>query len=169
MQSTLLRTQRATRKPGYLWPLGIAAGALLLAGCATTKWQGDESFRSAVEQTWASYEEAVIEEDTETWLALWHAEGVQLPPGAPPVVGKERISAAIETSYSQFDWQEFDIEVDETVVSGDVGYARGTYTASKVPRAGGERISIDGKYMAIFRQDDNGEWTIYRDISNSNR
>jgi ketosteroid isomerase-like protein len=59
------------------------------------------------------------------------------------------------------------IKNEEIQLSGNFGFARGTYSALLVPKAGGEEIPIDGKYLTIFKKQADGTWKIYRDAFNS--
>ena len=60
------------------------------------------------------------------------------------------------------------INNEEVQVAGDWAFSRGTYTLSITPKAGGEEIFIDGKYMTILKRQTDGSWKIHRDIFNSN-
>ncbi|MCH7939879.1 MAG: nuclear transport factor 2 family protein [Candidatus Marinimicrobia bacterium] len=57
---------------------------------------------------------------------------------------------------------------EEVRVAGDWAFARGTYTAILTPKAGGETIDIDGKYLTILERQVDGSWKIFRDCFNSN-
>jgi ketosteroid isomerase-like protein len=56
----------------------------------------------------------------------------------------------------------------EAKVSGNLGFARCTYTLSMVPKAGGETIEYDGKALTILEKQADGSWKIARDCFNSN-
>ncbi|MEZ4715138.1 MAG: hypothetical protein R2851_03465 [Caldilineaceae bacterium] len=56
----------------------------------------------------------------------------------------------------------------EVIHGPDVTVARGFYTATVTPNAGGEDIYVDGKYMSVLKQQPDGSWKLYRDIFNSN-
>ncbi len=49
---------------------------------------------------------------------------------------------------------------------GDWEVSRGNYTAELISQ--GNEIEADGKFMTIFRRQEDGSWKIYRDIFNSN-
>jgi ketosteroid isomerase-like protein len=48
-------------------------------------------------------------------------------------------------------------------------FARGMYSATLVPKAGGAQIPIDGKFLTILARQPDGSWKIWRDIFNSNQ
>ena len=142
---------------------------LLLAGSATVGKAADlEAFKAAVEDTWDKYSIAMNAENPDLWISLWDENGIQMPPGAPAVVGKPAIEKGIHASYEALEWEEFIIYLEEVKVAGDWGYARGTYSASITPRAGGETAFLDGKYLTIFKRQPDGSWKLFRDCFNSN-
>jgi len=106
--------------------------------------------------------------DAEKWIALWDEEGVQLPPGAPMVIGRPAIKRGIEGSYAARKWEVFEIQVSGTFVDHELGFAYGNYKFAFQPRAGGARVLGDGKYETIFRKQADGSWKIFRDCFNSN-
>jgi uncharacterized protein (TIGR02246 family) len=122
----------------------------------------------AVNAIWREYEASLLAGDADRWIAQWMDEGVQMPPNMPPRVGKETIYTAISSFLSNFEYTDFVIENEDVEVNGDLAFARGTYAASFVAKAGGEPTQIEGKYMTILRQQEDGTWKLYRDIFNSN-
>ena len=143
--------------------------ALLLAGSATTGNAADvEAFRAAVQDTFDKYSAAMNAENSDVWISLWDENGIQMPPGAPAVVGKPAIEKGIRASHQALDWEKFTIRLEEVQVGGDWGYARGTYSASITPKVGGETAFLDGKYLTIFKRQPDGSWKLFRDCFNSN-
>lgn len=51
--------------------------------------------------------------------------------------------------------------------SGDFGFTWGRYVFS-APGADGQRTSSHGKYVSIWRRDDDGNWKFVADIGNAN-
>ena len=127
-----------------------------------------EAFKAAVQDTLDKYSAAMNAEDSDLWISLWDEKGIQMPPNAPAVVGKPAIEKGIRESYQALDWEKFTIYLEQVQVADDWGFARGTYSASITPKAGGETAFIDGKYLTIFKQQPDGSWKIFRDCFNSN-
>ncbi len=128
----------------------------------------EEAVTEAVLANWDEYEASILAGDPDRWIALWAEEGVQLPPGNPPVVGKEAIYERISADLETFEYSEFVINNEDVEVNGDLAFARGIYVVTLAAKEGGDPISVDGKYMTIMRQQPDGSWKIYRDIFNSN-
>ena len=127
-----------------------------------------EAVTEAVLAIWDEYEASILAGDPDRWIDLWVEDGVQLPPGNPPVVGKEAIYDRISDDLATFEYSEFVINNEDVEVNGDLAFARGNYVVTLAAKAGGDPISVDGKYMTIMRQQPDGSWKIYRDIFNSN-
>ena len=121
-----------------------------------------------VEDIFTEYGESLGAGDAERWIQLWVEDGVQLPPGAPPNVGRETIFASISANMAQGAYEGMDIHVDEVLVAGDFAIARGMYTVTFVPNDGSDPLFVDGKYTTTFQRQPDGSLKIYRDIFNSN-
>ena len=107
--------------------------------------------------------------DLDGWLSLWSDDGIQMYPGAPSRVGKEEIRAGMKPAFDQFIMKiELTSEM-EARASGNLGFARGTYTLSMIPKTGGEMSEFDGKYLTVLEKRSDGSWKIFRDCFNSNK
>ncbi|MCB0056504.1 MAG: nuclear transport factor 2 family protein, partial [Caldilineaceae bacterium] len=120
----------------------------------------------AIDAVWREYEASQIAGDADRWIALWAEDGVQLPPGSPPVVGKAAIDARDRSDLEVNDYSQFVITNREVEVNGDLAFARGDFMVTVAPKSGGDPMDFEGKYMTIFRQQPDGSWKIYRDIFN---
>ena len=127
-----------------------------------------EAVSEAINAVWREYEASILAGDPDRWIQLWEEDGVQLPPGNPPVAGKEAIYDRISNDLASTAYSEFAITNEDVEVNGDLAFARGNYVVTFAPKSGGEAMDLDGKYMTIFRQQPDGSWKIHRDIFNSN-
>lgn len=114
---------------------------------------------------WDAYEAARVAGDADAWLALWDEGGVQMPPGMQ-ARGLDVLTVGVPKAFAAMPASAMEISPVETVVMGDWAFSRGTYTADLT--SGGNAVHVDGKFMTIFRRQDDGSWKIYRDIFNSN-
>lgn len=143
----------------------------VLAACTSEeapRAAGEQDVTAAVERIWDEYASSLMDGDIERWLSLWTEDGVQMPPGEPPVVGKEAIRERNQAEADRFAVDDMEIWNAEVVSAGDWAYARGTYTAKLLPAGGGDPVPVDGKYMTILRKQPDGSWRIHRDIFNAN-
>ena len=142
---------------------------LLLAGPATPGKAADlEDFRAAVRDTFDRYSAAVNAENTCLWITLWDENGIKMGPGAPAIVGKAAIDKKVRPKHQALDFENMTINLEEVQVADDWGFARGTYSVSVTPKAGGDTAFVDGKYLTIFKRQRDGSWKIFRDCYNSN-
>jgi uncharacterized protein (TIGR02246 family) len=124
---------------------------------------------AAIEEVLNQYAVAVNTGDFELWLSLHADDVVKMGPDAPAIFGREALRASKEAA-----WDNFTLEMalypEEAQVSGDLGFARGTYTLSITPKAGGETIIAvpDGKYLTLCKRQADGTWEISQDCYNSN-
>ena len=88
-------------------------------------------------------------------------------PNAPAVVGKAAIEKRNRGMNQALDFERFTIHLEEVQVAGDWGYARGTYSLSVTPKAGGETAFDNGKWLKIFKRQPDGSWKIFRNCFNS--
>jgi len=136
---------------------------------ATISLYSIEADIAAIEDVLNQYAVAVNTGDFELWLSLHADDVVKMGPDAPAIFGREELRAKKEAA-----WDNFTLEMalypEEAQVSGDLGFARGNYTLSITPKAGGETIVTvpDGKYSTICKRQADGSWKIYIDCYNSN-
>jgi uncharacterized protein (TIGR02246 family) len=124
---------------------------------------------AAIEEVVNQYAVTANAGDFEGWLSLHADDVVKMGPDAPAIFGKEDLRANFAPAFENFDTH-CAIYPEETQVDGDMGLARGTYTLSITPKAGGETIDImkDGKYLTLFKRQADGSWKISHDCYNSN-
>ncbi len=127
-----------------------------------------EAVTEAVTAIWNEYEASLSAGDVDRWVDLWTAEGIQLPPGEPPVIGKEAIRARNKAALTDLFDIAMSINNEEVVVGSEWAVARGVYSATLTPKAGGDDVLVDGKYMTLLQRQADGSWKIFRDIFNSN-
>ena len=122
---------------------------------------------AAIKDLVNQYGATVTAGDLDLWISLWADNGIQMPPNAPAVIGKEQIRARNESMFAEF-ILEMVVTNEEVRVAGDLAFARGTYTLSLTPKAGGETTTIDGKYLSILERQTDGSWKFARDCFNDN-
>ena len=103
--------------------------------------------------------------DLERFLSLYAEDAVRLPPDAEPVVGKEALKTAIQQWFDEYDAEVHNVVVDARV-SGDFGFARGTWVASLTPEGGGETMQQGGAWVSIRERQTDGSWKTICEIWN---
>lgn len=136
----------------------LAAGALavasILPGAVAADTAEDEA---AILEIWSTYSAARVAGDAESWLGLWDEDGIRMPPGVPAVDFATFAPGTPERFANPP--ASMEIKPEEIVVTGDWAYSRGTFTVND---------AVEGKFLTIFRRQDDGTWRIYRDAFNMN-
>ena len=105
--------------------------------------------------------------DIDAFLAFLADDARMLPPGAPPVVGKD----AIRTLLTQFMSPEFAVahHLEEVVVSkgGDLAYVSYTYELTFLGPEGAP-ITETGKDITIYKKAADGAWKLAIDMWSEN-
>ena len=112
------------------------------------------------------YLKAINEEDIAALSALTTDGHIMLPPNQEPVVGKAANDAMNGGAFERYEFSETWVPV-ETVVDGDLGFQRGTFTVIATPRDDGDRLEVRGSFLRIYQRQANGDWRMTRDMFNS--
>ena len=100
-------------------------------------------------------------------VALHTGDAIRMPPNAPPVIGKEAIRASFQATFEQFAGK-ITLSLEEVEFAGDRAFVRGASPVTLTPKAGGEPLQDDGKYVSIRKRQPDGSWKIFWTIWNSN-
>jgi uncharacterized protein (TIGR02246 family) len=140
----------------------------VILGCGKQSEVGDvEADISAINNNIAQYVSSMNAGDLNLWISLWADDAIQMAPDAPAVIGKEQIRAKYETIFPLFIFK-MTITNEEVRIGGDLAVSHGNYTVSMTPKAGGETIMIDGKYLSVEERQADGSWKIIRSCFNNN-
>ena len=134
--------------------VGAIATANLIPGAVFADTAADED---AILGIWSTYTEARVAGDAETWLSLWDEEGIRLTPGAPAVDFATFAPGTAERFANPP--ASMEIQSEEIVITDDWAFSRGNFTVNN---------ALEGKFLTIFRRQDDGTWRIYRDAFNFN-
>ncbi|NNE79897.1 MAG: nuclear transport factor 2 family protein [Silicimonas sp.] len=136
----------------------LATVALVVASTIPTAVAADaKADELAILEIWSTYSAARVAGDAETWLGLWDEEGIRLVPGAP-ALDYATFAPGTPERFAKPP-ASMEIKSEEVVVTGDWAYSRGTFVVND---------AVEGKFLTIFRRQDDGGWRIYRDAFNMN-
>jgi uncharacterized protein (TIGR02246 family) len=141
----------------------IVAGKLR----ATISFHSVEVDIAAIDDVLTQYGVAMNTGDLELYMSLHADDIVKMGPDAPATYGKEELRASTNPLFDNFTIEGAGYP-EETQVEGDMGFTRGTYTLTLTPKAGGEPILVDGKYLTLCKRQADGSWKISHDCYNSN-
>ena len=115
------------------------------------------SDEEAILDIWSTYTEARVAGDAETWLGLWDPEGIRMPPGAPAIEFAKFAPGTPERFKNPP--KSMEINSEEVMVAEDWAFSRGTFLVND---------KVEGKFLTIFRRQDDGSWRIFRDSFSMN-
>lgn len=144
----------------------LTMGALLgLAACATAPPAADASaVRSAIERQNALWASALEQGNAADVVdRIYTPDAIVMPPGGE----LERGTAAIRENVRGVRFDELDLRTEEVEVHGDVAIERGTWVLAFRPPGAPGPVTERGKYLVVWRRQEDGAWKIYRDIWNS--
>ena len=136
----------------------LAKVAMIVAlGAPVPVFADTAADEQAILGIWSTYTEARVGGDAETWLGLWDKDGIRMPPAAP-AVDYATFAPGTPERFAKPP-ASMEIKSEEIEVAGDWAYSRGTFTVND---------AIEGKFLTIFRRQDDGSWRIYRDSFSMN-
>jgi uncharacterized protein (TIGR02246 family) len=148
----------------------VAIGALAAAsaGCAGTGPDSEAEDLVAIAEFNRQYLDALNTGDIDALAALTTEDHVLIASGGAPLVGRQALIDAMTGAFSRFDFDET-WTPEETVVSGDLAYQRGTFVVVATPKEGGEVSRTTGNFLRMYRRQADGAWFMVRDMFNSDR
>jgi ketosteroid isomerase-like protein len=149
----------------------VAVLVLLTAGSvAPARADSTEAAVSAIRQIWVNYAAYVESGDSTAWLLQYDTQGIQMRPDSPARARPDLdafILASFKARMAGFDTN-MSIAPLEISVVGDWAYSRGVFTQDMTAKETKKIAHFEGKFLTIFKKQDDGGWKIYRDCFNSN-
>ena len=95
-------------------------------------------------------------------LALVTDDYIRWQSGEATIVGKEALRAVFQGFRDKYRTESVKDVADEIRLAGDWAYVRGSWTGTIVPKAGGDPMEVEGKWMDIRERQPDGSWKISR-------
>lgn len=118
---------------------------------------------AAIDEFDRRYLGAINDGDIETLANLTTEGHMMISGGRPPLAGKQALVDTMTRAFAEFDINET-WAPEETMVSGDLAYRRGTWVVVATPKAGGNASRSTGSFVRIYRRQPDGAWYMVRDI-----
>lgn len=145
-----------------LGALVVPAAQRAAAQTASAAHAADEA---AIAEFNRRYLAAINGGDIDTLASLTTDGHMMISSGGPPLAGKKALVDAMTRAFQTTTFNE-SWAPEETVVSGDLAYQRGTFVVVAKPKAGGSESRTTGNFLRIYRKID-GAWFMVRDTFNS--
>lgn len=139
--------------------LSLATCALCLS-CGSDTRAADEAAIRAASREWNQAEAA---KDLDKCVSFYTEDGERFATGSPLIRGAAALRkewASYLAAPGSFTWATSKVEVAR---SGDLAYETGTF-ASKTPTA-----TTNGKYVLVWKKQNDGKWKVAADIDNPDR
>ncbi len=115
----------------------------------------------------AAWLKAYRAKDVRKAAAFYDNQGAMLVPNAPILTGKSRITRFIAKSFGMQNYKIWwRCDKAEVARSGELGYTSGVYRMS-LRGASGKSFRDRGKYLMVWRKQEDGAWKVLFDMSNS--
>ncbi len=107
----------------------------------------------------ADYMVAMNSGDADGVVASYAADAVRMPPNALPISGRESIRRNLEQAFetAQLNVQ---MQVKETVASGELAYVQGTFLLTVTPKDGSPATESEGNWVRLMRREPDGKWLV---------
>lgn len=146
--------------------LSLSALVLLGAAHCVDRPNAPPPDTSGVERVLEEIISADNRGDVEAIARLYAADAMLIPPGGPPVAGREAILRRYRQGFSQFS-MEVSFQPAETVVAGDWAYNMGRTSGTLSWRDDRPPTPLNDDYLMVLRRSPDGNWQIFRLIWNS--
>lgn len=123
--------------------------------------------KAAIEKLLSAYSEALNAADVGKTVALYTADGIIMPNGAPLSKGQEQLKVTYEGLYKAFRLNVVYL-TDEVSVNGDYAWARTNSKGSTEILATAQTIPVENKELFLL-QKENGQWKISHYMFNNNK
>jgi uncharacterized protein (TIGR02246 family) len=149
-------------------PCLVAAAGLLagVAGCSPSPASTEAADLASIAQFNRQYLDAINNADIDALAELTTEDHMMIASGGTPLSGKQALVDAMTGAFGRFEFEE-SWSPEETVVSGDLAYQRGTFVVIATPKSGGDASETVGNFLRIYRRQPDGRWFMVRDSFNS--
>jgi len=153
-----------TPSPGFRCAIVVLLAAVITAPLAE-RASAQTADEAAIAEFNRKYLKAINDADIDSLASLTTDGHMMIMSGGPPLTGKKALVDAMTRAFQTTDFDE-SWAPEETVVSGDLAYQRGTFVVVAKPKAGGAETRTTGNFLRIYRKID-GAWFMVRDSFNS--
>ena len=109
--------------------------------------------------------DAMVDGNVDFLVSCFTDDAVIFAPGQPPARGTEAIRAWFEDAFAQAKTEGLAARNEDYLQVGDVIVEAGEGTWEMTPQ-GGQSVSQEIKWLAVWQRQQNGAWKIVRDIFN---
>jgi len=119
-----------------------------------------------LKQLEAEFMKAAADKGSSGYMSYYADEAVEVPNGAPVIVGKAEIAKGMEfldNKDNRLEWSPIGADISG---SGDLGYTYGNYQFHSTDKDGKPLVE-HGKYTSIWKLQKDGSWKVVLDMGNA--
>lgn len=133
-----------------------------LGSCSTHAPATNVDPETAITEFNQLYLTTINEGDIEALADLTTEDHMMIASGGEPVVGKQALVNAMTKAFERFDIEE-SWTPQQTAISGELAWQRGTFVVIATPKAGGDSLRVSGTFMRTYQRQANGRWMMVID------
>jgi uncharacterized protein (TIGR02246 family) len=126
-----------------------------------------EADLAAIAQVRSTFQAALTNGDAAGIGAVYTEDGVDMAANMPTSDGRASVVAAQEASFSQAKPDSVAVTPINTRVVGDLAVERGTFHLMLTPVAGGDAMTVEGRYLIVLQRQADGSWKVTESMDNS--
>lgn len=147
-------------------PATAAADSTATAASASPSSAEKDSVRREIEAANARFLDAMNRGDTVAMYGDYASDAVLMMTGSPALRGRVAISQTLNRMMTQATLKDAAFHIDDVILGGDLAVETGRYEWTVVPKQG-KPVPDKGKYVVVWKRQDDGSLKIIRDIANS--
>jgi ketosteroid isomerase-like protein len=151
----------------------VAIAAVVLSVAAMTTWRSglaavsaEKASAETLKQIEGEFMKAAQERGAAGYMSYYAEDAVELPDGAPAIVGKTSIAKGmgfLDDKNNRLTWSAVGADIAS---SGDLGYTWGSYEF--LSKEDGNQHVERGKYTTVWKKQTDGSWKVALDLGNKN-
>jgi uncharacterized protein (TIGR02246 family) len=150
----------------------IVLAAVALGGCreaqpTSVAAGADVTDRAKVEGATAALHQALRANDLETLMSYVAEDVVFMPPGEPPVRGRDAVRTWMRAFLAQYQTSALTLADRDVMVGSGWAVELGTFEWRLQPAAGGSPVTDRGNYMQVWKEQPDKTWRFAREVYNS--
>ncbi len=120
----------------------------------------------AITELVGRYAQATSKSDVQELDDILNEDAILMMPDRPAVVGRTAIVDHQREFFKSISAR-MAAKIEEIEVHETIAYCRGIFAYAISPKYGGEPVKMKGKFINLFKRDELGNWTIWRNIYNT--
>ena len=143
---------------------------LLAAACGTTPAPQPAATAAPdpapINDLRSRFEAAYNAGDAAAVTALYTDDAVSLPDRHAAVQGKAALQQYFQEVFAQYN-AKLTLMSPDLEITDDIAHETGAYSMTVTPKAGGNAMTITGKYLIVLKRQADGSWKVHHDIDNT--